>query len=272
MMRAAFTPEDGLVGTGWGAIVKVLKSNSTDSPPGDAEECKPGESGYVWLNTAALMKGYLGRDDLTAQVVSGGWFLTGDIGLVDDRGWLYLNGREREEINKGGMKIYPADIDAVVEGFPGASDVCAFPCDHPLYGQDIAMAVVLRDAGPVVPDGRDPTHVARQGEPDPGRDDLREPHPRGPPRRAPGTLMDRAAHKEKLVAFLATIARPGHPPEALGEHEGLVRSGLIDSLAVLEIVAYLEREHGVDFGRRGLDPAELGSIGRLLDLIERHAS
>jgi len=147
-MMSAFTPEDGLIGTGWGAVVKVLTSNSTDLPPGDAEECAPGESGYVWLNTAGLMKGYLGRDDLTAQVVSGGWFLTGDIGLVDDRGWLYLNGREREEINKGGMKIYPGDIDAVVEGFGGASDVCAFPCDHPFYGQDIAMAVVLRQASP----------------------------------------------------------------------------------------------------------------------------
>jgi len=84
--------------------------------------------------------------------------------------------------------------------------------------------------------------------------------------------VDRAVHKQRLVAFLATIARPGHPPEEIAEHEGLVRSGLLDSLAVLEIVGYLEREYGVDFSRRGINPAELGSIGRLLDLIERHAS
>jgi acyl-CoA synthetase (AMP-forming)/AMP-acid ligase II len=50
-------------------------------------------------------------------VVSQGWFFTGDIGIVDDRGMLYLKGREREEINKGGMKVHPADIDAVAERF-----------------------------------------------------------------------------------------------------------------------------------------------------------
>jgi long-chain acyl-CoA synthetase len=146
----AFTPEDGLIGVGWGSVVKVLASNSTDQGPGLADECAQGRSGFVWLNTAALMKGYLGRDDLTARVVTGGWFLTGDVGLVDDRGWLYLQGREREEINKGGMKIYPGDIDAVVERYEGAADVCAFPCDHPLYGQDVAMAVVLCGDDPAV--------------------------------------------------------------------------------------------------------------------------
>lgn len=83
--------------------------------------------------------------------------------------------------------------------------------------------------------------------------------------------MDRAAHKAKLLAFLRTIARPGRPPEGLDEQDGLVRSGLLDSLAVLEIVGYLEREYRIDFVRRGINPAELGSIGRLLDLIERHA-
>ena len=53
---------------------------------------------------------------------------------------------ERDEINKGGAKIYPADIDAVVERFDGASDVCTFALDDPLYGQNVGMAVVLSDA------------------------------------------------------------------------------------------------------------------------------
>jgi acyl-CoA synthetase (AMP-forming)/AMP-acid ligase II len=139
-----FTPEDGLIGVGWGAGGKILKTGTTDAGIAEAEECAPGESGYVWLNTPALMKGYLGRDDLTSQVVSQGWFLTGDIGLVDERGLLYLRGREREEINKGGMKIYPGDIDSVVEQFETALDVSSFACEDHLYGQNIGMAVVLK--------------------------------------------------------------------------------------------------------------------------------
>jgi acyl-CoA synthetase (AMP-forming)/AMP-acid ligase II len=138
------TPEDGLIGEGWGTVIKVLKTSSTDIPPGLMTECANGESGHVWLNTPALMQGYLGRDDLTNKVVSQGWFLTGDIGLIDDRGLLYLRGREREEINKGGMKVYPCDIDAVAERYEETLDVCTFPYEDTLNGEDIGIAVVLK--------------------------------------------------------------------------------------------------------------------------------
>jgi oxalate---CoA ligase len=141
-----FTPEDGLIGEPWGAVVKILKSSSIEKPPDLIEECLPGEPGYVWLKTPALMRGYFGRDDLTNQVVSQGWFTTGDIGFIDDRGWLYLRGREREEINKGGMKVYPGDIDAVIERFEGTVDVCSFGYENdPLYGQNVGVAVVIKE-------------------------------------------------------------------------------------------------------------------------------
>lgn len=139
--------EDGLIGEGWGAVIKILRQGDTRAPLDASTECAPGESGYVWLNTPALMKGYFQRDDLTAQAVINGWFMTGDIGLLDDRGRLVLRGRERDEINKGGMKIYPSDIDAVVEQFEATSDVCSFALEDPVYGQTVGLAVVLRDAG-----------------------------------------------------------------------------------------------------------------------------
>ena len=139
-----FMPEDGLIGVAWGGVLKVSTSGSTERSPTSAKECAPGEVGYVWIKTPALMRGYLGREDLTAQAVREGWLSTGDIGYLDERGVLYLRGREREEINKGGMKIYPADIDNVVERFESTVDVCAFGYDDALHGQDVAIAVVLR--------------------------------------------------------------------------------------------------------------------------------
>lgn len=137
--------EDGLVGQGWGAVVKVLRTAETTQPLTAQAECAVGESGYVWLNTPALMKGYFQRDDLTQAAVIDGWFFTGDIGLLNERGQLVLKGRERDEINKGGMKIYPADVDAVVERFAQAVDVCTFALDDDMYGQIVGIAVVLAD-------------------------------------------------------------------------------------------------------------------------------
>lgn len=138
-------PEDGLVGTGWGAVVRVLRSREPGAPLDPDAPCAPGENGYVWLNTPALMREYWRRDDLTEAAVSHGWFLTGDIGFVDARGLLVLSGRERDEINKGGAKIYPGDVDAVVEQHEAVSDVCTFAVDDALYGQNVGMAVCLRD-------------------------------------------------------------------------------------------------------------------------------
>ena len=138
--------EDGLIGEGWGAVIKVLRTAESSLPLDPDLQCATGETGYVWLNTPALMKGYFLRDDLTQQVVIDGWFMTGDIGAIDDRGRLVLRGRERDEINKGGIKIYPADIDAVVDRFDRAADVCAFAVDDSIYGQTVGIAVVLTDS------------------------------------------------------------------------------------------------------------------------------
>lgn len=135
--------EDGLIGQGWGTIIKILKQSDATMPLDKDAECATGESGCIWLNTPALMKGYFERSDLTDKVVRDGWFVTGDIGALDARGRLVLRGRERDEINKGGMKIYPADVDAVAERFQQTSDVCTFGVEDEIYGEIVGIAVVL---------------------------------------------------------------------------------------------------------------------------------
>jgi acyl carrier protein len=82
---------------------------------------------------------------------------------------------------------------------------------------------------------------------------------------------DRARHKKNLIDFLRTIQRPDRPIENLDENQSLVEAGLIDSLAVLQIVLYLEQTYGIDFRETGLDPGELSSVRTILDVIERQA-
>ena len=74
---------------------------------------------------------------------------------------------------------------------------------------------------------------------------------------------------EGLKAFLRTIQKPNLPIDRLGEEDSLVASGLIDSLAMLQIVLYLESTYGIDFSTIGVDPERLRSMGSILDLIEQ---
>lgn len=80
---------------------------------------------------------------------------------------------------------------------------------------------------------------------------------------------DREARRQALLTFLRTIQKAGKPVESLSDTDRLVASGLIDSLAILQIVTYLEATYGIDFSLRGVSPEELGSIGGILDLIEQ---
>lgn len=79
----------------------------------------------------------------------------------------------------------------------------------------------------------------------------------------------RAERRQALLAFLRTIQKAGMPVETLADDDRLVASGLIDSLAILQIVTYLETTYAIDFSIRGVSPEELGSIGGILDLIEQ---
>ncbi|MEM7245174.1 MAG: phosphopantetheine-binding protein [Acidobacteriota bacterium] len=78
----------------------------------------------------------------------------------------------------------------------------------------------------------------------------------------------RDARRDQLVRFLASIQRPARPVAELGDDEHLIDSGVLDSMAILQVVMHLEQVHGVDLLARGVDPASLTSIGAILDVIE----
>jgi acyl carrier protein len=79
---------------------------------------------------------------------------------------------------------------------------------------------------------------------------------------------DRQQRLQGLIEFLKTVQKPGKAIDSVGLDENLVASGLIDSLAVIEIVVFLENNYGIDFAGSGFDPDRLATIGSILDLIE----
>lgn len=141
---AESAPEDGLVGRPFpGVEIKLVPIDTPPAAIAVAPDSGTDILGLVCARTPSLMRGYFERPDLTAKVVNDGWFLTGDLGSRDRSGRLYLRGREKEMISIGGVKVYPGDVDAVIEKCPGVLDVCTFGEPDALQGEQVAVALVL---------------------------------------------------------------------------------------------------------------------------------
>ena len=103
-----------------------------------------GEVGEIVVKGPLVMTGYLDRREMTDATIVDGWLHTGDLGLVDDRGYLYIRGRLRELINSGGFKIFPGDVEAVLAQHPAVAECCVFGVEDEKWGEAVHAAVRLR--------------------------------------------------------------------------------------------------------------------------------
>ena len=110
-----------------------------------------GQTGQVVVRGASLMSGYDADPTATKAAFAGDWFKTGDLGFFDDDGYLFLAGRIKELINRGGQKIAPIQIDEVLLEHPAVAEAVTFAVPHPTLGEDVAAAVVLRPTAKVTP-------------------------------------------------------------------------------------------------------------------------
>ena len=110
----------------------------------DGSDCAPGEPGEIVGRGPILMTGYYRRPDLTAQAVRDGWLHTGDIGYLDDNGFLHLVDRKKDMIDSGGVKVYPRDIEEIAARHPNVREVAVFGIPHDKWGETPIAAVILR--------------------------------------------------------------------------------------------------------------------------------
>lgn len=100
-----------------------------------------GTHGVIWLRSPTLMSGYWNLPEATAQSLRDGWLDTGDIGCLDEEGFLSITGRVKELINRGGEKISAAEIETCILDMSGVLEAAAFALADPLLGEVVGLVV-----------------------------------------------------------------------------------------------------------------------------------
>jgi acyl-CoA synthetase (AMP-forming)/AMP-acid ligase II len=103
-----------------------------------------GEVGEVAVRGDLVMSGYLNAPEETAKTVVNGWLRTGDSGVIDEEGFLYLRDRIRDVIITGGFNVYPSDVESVLSGHPAVADCAVVGVPDDKWGEAVHAAVVLK--------------------------------------------------------------------------------------------------------------------------------
>jgi oxalate---CoA ligase len=109
----------------------------------DGRRLPPGEEGDIMVGGPTVTAGYIDAPELNRSAFVDGWFRTGDIGCLDEDGFLVIRGRRKELINRGSEKIAPLEIDRALKRHPQVAEAAAYAVAHPRLGEDVAAAVVL---------------------------------------------------------------------------------------------------------------------------------
>ncbi|NEW41403.1 long-chain fatty acid--CoA ligase [Nocardia cyriacigeorgica] len=161
--QTGFSQGYGLTETCAGvAVAPVLRSGEVDRHPGSVGRLHPscecrivdvstgrdvgtGEDGEIWLRTPQLTTGYWNKPAETAAAISAdGWFRTGDIGMVDNDGFLYVHDRLKNIIIVGGENIYSVEVENAIGAHPAVLEAAVVGVPHPHWGETVKAVVVLR--------------------------------------------------------------------------------------------------------------------------------
>ncbi len=129
----------GSVGPSCGPEIRITAPDGTVLPTG--------ETGEISIRGENVVAGYEDAPEANAISFRGGWFHTGDTGYLDEDGYLFLKGRLKEMINRGGEKITLQEIDDVLLSHPAIAQAASFAIKHRTLGEDVAAAIVLRTPG-----------------------------------------------------------------------------------------------------------------------------
>lgn len=131
--------------------VKVVDQSTRELPPNT--------QGELWVRGPNVTKGYWNKPEANAAAFSDGWFHTGDVGKIDENGFVYILDRLKDMIIRGGENVYCAEVEAALVEHPAVNAACVFGISHKVLGEEVA-AVVEQKPGSTVTEQALKEHVA----------------------------------------------------------------------------------------------------------------
>jgi acyl-CoA synthetase (AMP-forming)/AMP-acid ligase II/thioesterase domain-containing protein/acyl carrier protein len=236
-----------------------------------------GKVGEIVIRGANVMQAYQNNPEANERAFVNGWFRTGDQGCFDEDGYLYITGRIKEIINRGGEKVAPREVDEALLEHPAVAQAVTFAVPHTTLGEDVAAAVVLRENSSTTE--RELREVAFHRLADfkvPSQVVIVAEIPKGPTGK-----LQRIGLAEKLASRLtAEFVAPRNPTEEAlveiwTEVLNVARVGVHDnffalgghSLLAMRLVAQIKRVFSTDLPTAALFQAP--TVEQLADLLQR---
>ena len=116
--------------------VRCVDDNGRDVPVG--------ELGEIWVRGSSVIKGYINRPDATAEAITDGWLHTGDIGRLDEYGFIFLVDRKKDMLLRGGENVYCAEVEAAIYHHPAVAECCVFGVPDERLGEEVGVALYLK--------------------------------------------------------------------------------------------------------------------------------
>jgi acyl-CoA synthetase (AMP-forming)/AMP-acid ligase II len=120
----------------------VLRKPGSVGQPSPSVELRIGEGGEIQVRSPLMLDGYFDNPEATADALRDGWYCSGDIGALDEEGYLSVVGRIKELIRTGGEAVAPAEVEAVLAAHPNIREVAVVGVPDPQWGEVVCAVVV----------------------------------------------------------------------------------------------------------------------------------
>ena len=131
-----------------GALAVGLPISSTEAMIAgpDGKPLSPGNAGEIWMRGPQIMQGYWNKPTESAETLKDGWLRSGDIGVMDQRGWFYVVDRQKDMINASGFKIWPREVEDVLVAHPAVKEAAVIGVPDDYRGETVRAYISLKHA------------------------------------------------------------------------------------------------------------------------------